>query len=154
MARKTRGHSPKHRWIKSHQQRPGVGFAMPDINRVVISGTLTHDPPLRKTKKGIPVTNFMLETQPDHSSKLYDEDPGQPCSISVVAWAKQAVQCNKFLKKGSIILIIGEMQSMPNLDSEKEFYPVQISAQWIQFLDKGIADSGIDSEVDNEMFAN
>ena len=60
----------------------------------------------------------------------------EPLYISVVVWAKQAVQCSRHLKKGSSVIILGELQSMPNADIENSFFPVQISAQWIQYLEK------------------
>ena len=105
----------------------------PDINRIYISGTLLHDPPLRYTRKGVPVTNFIIVTAPDSESPESGSDR-KPCYISVVVWSKQAVQCSKNLKKGSPVVILGELQSMPNLNPNDDYYPVQISAQWIQYL--------------------
>ena len=113
------------------------GFDHPDINRVFIAGTLLHDPPLRRTRKGVPVTNFIVVTKPEHPVGLDEELEREPVYISVVVWAKQAVQCSKHLKKGSAVIILGELQSMPNAKPDAGFMPVQISAQWIQYLEKG-----------------
>lgn len=116
---------------------PAIPFNHPDINRVFIAGQLLHDPPLRRTRKGIPVTNFIVVTQPETSEVKTEGFEREPVYISVVVWAKQAVQCSKHLRKGSSVVILGELQSMPNARPEEKYLPVQISAQWIQYLEKG-----------------
>jgi single-stranded DNA-binding protein len=113
------------------------GFNHPDINRIFIAGTLLHDPPLRRTRKGVPVTNFIVVTKPEPNPDAAEGFEREPAYVSVVVWAKQAVQCSKHLKKGSAVFILGELQSMPNANPDKDFLPVQVSAQWIQYLEKG-----------------
>ena len=54
------------------------GFNHPDINRVFIAGTLLHDPPLRRTRKGVPVTNFIVITKPEspaHADEGFEREP-------------------------------------------------------------------------------
>ncbi|MBN1996458.1 single-stranded DNA-binding protein [candidate division KSB1 bacterium] len=113
-------------------------YYLPEVNRVAIAGTLMHDPPLRWTKKGVPVTNFIISTVPDTTLSFQDESERESCYVSIVVWANQAIQCNKYLKKGHSVLILGELQSMPNLDLKCEDYPIQVNAQWIQYLEKDI----------------
>ena len=113
------------------------GFNHPDINRIFIAGTLLYDPPLRRTRKGVPVTNFIVVTKPENDLESTDEVGREPVFVSMVVWAKQAVQCSRHLKKGSSVIILGELQSMPNSNPDEGYLPVQISAQWIQYLDKG-----------------
>jgi len=112
-------------------------YSHPDVNRVLLAGTLVQDPPLRRTRKGVPVTNFIMVTRPDKGVNYPEEFDRDPCFISVVVWAKQAVQCAKHLHKGSAVIVLGELQSMPNAKPEEGYSPVQISAQWIQYLEKG-----------------
>jgi single-strand DNA-binding protein len=117
-----------------------------NVNRVFIAGRLVKNPPLRRTKKGIPVTNFVIETEPD-SRKLQVENSGsRPCFVSVVAWAQQATLCKRLLSRGSSVLICGELQSMPNADIENGFLPVQINVHSLQILSRE-AESGETSEV-------
>lgn len=111
----------------------------PDINQISVAGRLQHDPPIRWTKKGVPVTNFLLVVTPDESANYFEKHPREETIVSVVVWAKQALQCKKYLKKGSAVLIQGELQSMPNAKPEDGFYPVQINAQLIEYLDKKTA---------------
>ena len=76
-------------------------------------------------------------TKPETTAEGQEGLEREPVFVSVVVWAKQAVQCSKHLKKGSAVIILGELQSMPNTNLEENFLPVQISAQWIQYLEKG-----------------
>ena len=109
----------------------------PDVNRIVIAGDILYDPPLRWTKRGIPVTNFVLSTHPDPEVPEPEELRTKKCYISVVVWSQKAIFCHENLKKGTPVMVIGELQSMPNFAPEKGFYPVQINAKWIQILEKG-----------------
>lgn len=111
-------------------------FNHPDINRVFIAGSLLHDPPLRRTRKGVPVTNFIVITKPEPGQDTTEGLEREPLYISIVVWAKQAVQCSRHLKKGSSVIILGELQSMPNASVKENYFPVQINAQWIQYLEK------------------
>ncbi|MBD3385360.1 single-stranded DNA-binding protein [candidate division KSB1 bacterium] len=110
-------------------------YAFPDMNKCMISGRLVQNPPLRKTKKGVPVTNFIIETFPEQPQESGEGLEREPCQISVVVWAQQALHCHRNLEKGDAILIVGELQSMPNANPGKDFLPVQINAQWIQYLE-------------------
>ncbi|HNW58376.1 MAG TPA: single-stranded DNA-binding protein [bacterium] len=126
---------------------PGVAvdhkeYAFPSVNRVAIAGRLIQDPPLRWTTRGVPVTNFVIVTAPESETNLPEGMERPPCYISIVVWAQQAVQCNKFLRKGSSVMVIGELQSMPNHAPERNYFPVQVNAQWIQYLEKGTAAPG------------
>ena len=105
-------------------------FAFPLLNRVYIAGKLTHDPPLRYTKRGVPVTNFVIETVPE----INETEERKACQISVVVWAQQAIECTRTLKKEHSVFITGELQSMPNADPAKGHFPVQINALSIQPL--------------------
>ena len=116
-------------------------YSLPDVNRVAIAGTLVHDPPLRWTKKGVPVTNFLILTKPDDDTGSSILTNREPCLVSVVVWANQALQCNKYLKKGHSVLILGELQSMPTFNPGSGDYPIQINAQWIQYLNRDHPDT-------------
>jgi len=108
----------------------------PDVNRVVIAGDLLYDPPIRWTKRGIPVSNFVVTTTPDPEIVEPEELRSRKCYVSVVVWAQKAIFCNENLAKGTPVLIIGELQTMPNFSPERGYYPVQLNAKWIQVLEK------------------
>ena len=109
---------------------------MPEINVVMIAGNLTKDPVIRRTNNGIPVANFCIATNRKFrdASDRWVEDV---CYVGVVAWSKLAENCIEKLKKGSAVLVDGELQSRV-LQSEGGFSKtiVEIKAHRIQFLNK------------------
>ena len=111
-------------------------FKMPDINMVVIAGNLTGDPSFRRTTNGTPVANFYIA-----SNRRYKDNLGQwrenVCYVGVVAWYKLAESCFENLKKGSAVLIEGELQSREwkNEDGSSKNV-VELKARRIQFLSR------------------
>ena len=109
---------------------------MPDINNVLIAGNLTSDPTFRKTNNGTSVANFYIA-----SNRKYRDNSGiwreNVCYVGIVAWHKLADACNEVLKKGSSILVDGELQSRSwkNEDGSTRNV-VEIRARRIQFLDR------------------
>ncbi|OGC81296.1 MAG: hypothetical protein A2W07_06230 [candidate division Zixibacteria bacterium RBG_16_43_9] len=109
---------------------------LPHLNRVLIVGNLTRDPELRYTSTGVPVANFKIA-----SNKKYKDDLGNSkedvCFIGIVAWQKLAESCSRFLKKGSAVLVEGELRSRfkENEDGTKRNL-IEIRAFQVQFLDK------------------
>jgi len=109
---------------------------LPHLNRVMIVGNLTRDPELRYTSAGVPVANFKIA-----SNKKYKDDLGNSkedvCFIGIVAWQKLAESCSRFLKKGSAVLVEGELRSRfkENDDGTKRNL-IEIRAFQVQFLDK------------------
>ncbi len=111
---------------------------MPDINNVLIAGNLTGDPTFRKTSNGTSVANFYIA-----SNRKYRDNSGiwreNVCYVGIVAWHKLADACNEVLKRGSSILVDGELQSRSwkNEDGTTRNV-VEIRARRIQFLDRQV----------------
>jgi single-strand DNA-binding protein len=109
---------------------------MPDINSVIIVGNLIKDPVFRNTNSGVPVANFTIA-----SNRKFKDNTGlikeDVCFIGVVAWYKLAESCYENLKKGSAILVEGELQSR-SLKTEDGFNRniIEIKARRIQFLNR------------------
>lgn len=107
---------------------------MPDVNSVIIVGNLIKDPTFRSTTTGVPVANFTIA-----SNRKFKDNSGQikedVCFIGVVAWYKLAESCYENLRKGSAVLVEGELQSR-SWKSEDGFNRsvVEIKARRIQFL--------------------
>ncbi len=113
-----------------------VNIKMPDINYVCIAGNLTRDPSCRKTLAGVPVANFTIA----NNRKFKDNLGGwreEVCFIVVVAWHKLAESCSESIKKGSAVLVEGELQSR-NWRTPDGYNRniVEIKARRIQFLDR------------------
>jgi len=109
---------------------------MPELNSVAIAGNLTKDPVFRQTTNGTPVVNFSIA-----SNRKYRDANNQwqeeVCYVGVVAWNKLAESCTNRLKKGSAVLIDGELQShVFKSDDGHSRNIVEIKARRIQFLNK------------------
>jgi single-strand DNA-binding protein len=109
---------------------------MPDINNVIIVGNLIKDPVIRQTTNGTPVANFTIA-----SNRKFKDNFGQwkedVCFIGIVAWYKLAESCAENLRKGSAVLVEGELQSRQwRTDDGHYRNVVEIKARRIQFLNK------------------
>jgi len=109
---------------------------MPEINYVIVAGNLTKDPIFRETTNKTPVVNFSLASNRrfKDSSNQWQEDV---CYVGIVAWNKLADSCRERLKKGSAVLVDGELQSRTwKTDDGHNRSIVEIKARRIQFLNK------------------
>ncbi|HEA47035.1 MAG TPA: single-stranded DNA-binding protein [bacterium] len=105
-----------------------------NINRVFISGNLTHDPELRYTPNGQAVTNFQIA-----NNRKYRDQSGEwkeeTSFLRIVAWARQAEVCSEYLKKGSPVLVEGRLvqRSWQTPEGQKRSV-VEIRAFRVHFL--------------------
>lgn len=123
---------------------------MPEINYIIVAGNLTKDPIFRQTNNNTPVANFCIASNRKYrdSTNQWQEDV---CYVGIVAWNKLAESCRDRLKKGSAILVDGELQSR-NWKSEEGHNRsiVEIKARRIQFLNKKLrnSDNGLEDDLD------
>jgi single-strand DNA-binding protein len=111
---------------------------MPEVNNVIIAGNLTKDPVYRQTSNNTPVVNFSIASNRKYrdGSNSWQEDV---CYVGVVAWNRLAESCRERLKKGSAVLVDGELQS--RIWKTEEGYNrsvVEIKARRIQFLNRRV----------------
>ncbi len=109
---------------------------MPEVNYVILAGNLTKDPIFRTTTSGTPVVNFTVASNRKFkdSSSQWQEDV---CFVGIVAWNKLAESCKDRLRKGSAVLVDGELQSRTwRTDDGNSRSIVEIKARRIQFLNK------------------
>jgi single-strand DNA-binding protein len=121
---------------------------MPEINYVIVAGNLTRDPVFRQTTNQTPVVNFSMASNRRYkdSSNQWQEDV---CYIGIVAWNKLAESCKERLKKGSAVLVDGELQSRSwKTDDGNNRSIVEIKARRIQFLNKRGVTSDIGEDID------
>ena len=81
-----------------------------NLNKVFVLGRLTVDPQLRSTAGGQQVTSFGVAT-----NRVWNDPSGGKKEAvefhNVVVWGKQADVATRFLKKGSLVLIEGRLQT-------------------------------------------
>ena len=119
---------------------------MPEINYVIVAGNLTKDPVFRQTTNSTPVVNFSIASNRKYkdSTNQWQEDV---CYVGIVAWNKLAESCRDRLKKGSAVLVDGELQSRSwKSDEGHNRSIVEIKARRIQFLNKRVKTNGEDGE--------
>ena len=139
----------------SMEEKTMADLKMPEINYVVVAGNLTKDPIFRQTTNNTPVVNFSIASNRKYkdSSNQWQEDV---CYVGIVAWNKLAESCRDRLKKGSAVLVDGELQSR-NWKSEEGHNRsiVEIKARRIQFLNKRVKQSnnGVDDNEDVDSFS-
>ena len=81
-----------------------------NLNRAFILGNLTRDPELRQTPGGQAVCSFGVAT-----NRFFNDSAGQKQKQAefhnIVAWGRQAEVVNQYLKKGSLVLVEGRLQT-------------------------------------------
>ena len=120
---------------------------MPEINYVIVAGNLTKDPIFRETTNKTPVVNFSVASNRRYkdSSNQWQEDV---CYVGIVAWNRLAESCKERLKKGSAVLIDGELQSRSwKTDDGHNRSIVEIKARRIQFLNKRVFVNDVKPEI-------
>lgn len=102
------------------------------MNKVCLTGRITHDLDLRYTPNGKAVIQFNIAI-----NRPKTQDGEQIADFpSIVVWGQQAENLNKYQKKGSLISIIGRIQtrSYDNNDGKK-VYVTEILAENIEYLE-------------------
>jgi len=105
-----------------------------DINQVTIIGRLVRDPEIRYTSSGTPVTKFSIANNNTFVQNNERKDDVSYFDINV--WGNQAVNCEKYLKKGSQVAIIGSLRQNRWNDKTtgQTRSKVEITANSVQFL--------------------
>ena len=84
-------------------------------NHTGLQGRLTAGPELRRTPSGVAITSFRLASDTGRKTK-----DGQKITnfIDCVAWRAQAEFVSKYLSKGRLVLVEGELTSRNNEDND------------------------------------
>ena len=100
------------------------------MNKIELLGRLTKEPEVRYTTKNAPVSNFTLAV--DRRTKKEDEPNAD--FFNVKAFGTLADICNKYLHKGSQIVIIGRLQNSSwDDDQGQKHYATNIIAEEMYF---------------------
>lgn len=90
---------------------------MRGLNRVMIIGRLGHDPEMRYTPSGKPVTSFSVAVSRDW--KTPDGERREETEwFNVVAWDSLAETCKQHLVKGQPVYVVGRLQTRKWDDQE------------------------------------
>lgn len=107
---------------------------MSSVNKVILVGRLGQDPELRATTSGQNVCTLSLAT-----SKTWTKDGKKETKTEwhrVILWGNHAENARKYLKKGRLLYIEGELQTRSWEDQQgQKRYATEILGQNIQFLE-------------------
>lgn len=113
-----------------------------NLNKVFIIGRLTQDPQLRTTPSGQPVTTISMATNRIWTSKS-GERQSDTQFHNVVLWGRQAEIVNQFLKKGSLAMVEGRLQTRSWQDNQgQNRRTTEIVCERIQFGPKSASSFG------------
>ncbi|WFB36083.1 single-stranded DNA-binding protein [Kiritimatiellota bacterium B12222] len=79
------------------------------LNRIVLCGNLTADPELSYTPSGMAIAKLRLAVN-ERVKNQQGEWVDRPCYVDVTAFGGQAEASNKYLEKGSPILLEGKLR--------------------------------------------
>jgi len=109
-------------------------MAASNINRVVLTGNLTHDPELRALPSGTSVCKLRIAVNTRRKGPSGDWED-KPNYFDVTVWGAQGENCARYLSRGRPVAIDGrlEWREWETQDGNKR-QAVDIIADTVQFL--------------------
>lgn len=104
-----------------------------NFNQAILAGRLTADPELKTTQSGISVTQFTIAV---NRPRRKDDNTDTSDFISCVAWKERAELVTKYFRKGSAIMVIGQIQTRTWTDNNNQKrYATEVLVDNIRFVD-------------------
>ena len=101
------------------------------INKVILSGRITHDIEFRQTPNGNAVTQFNIAVERSYAKQGEER---QTDFITCVAWNKTAEFIGRFFSKGRAIVIIGQLRTRTYDDKNgSKHYVTEVFVDEAQF---------------------
>ena len=105
-----------------------------NFNQTIVAGNVTKDPQLRTLPSGQPVSSYTVATHRVWTDKA-DEKQEQTEFHHVVSFGKQAEFINQYVKKGSLLLVRGRLQTRTWADAQNpeiKHYRTEIIADTVE----------------------
>ena len=103
------------------------------MNKAILIGRLTKDPELKKTNSGLSYVQFNLAVNRNYTNKSGEK---QADFINCVVWRVQADNLVKYIKKGGLIGVEGEIQTRTYDDKNgTKKYITEVLCNSIEFLE-------------------
>ena len=100
------------------------------MNKVILMGRLTRDPEMRQTPNGVAVCGFSIAV----NRRFAKEGQQTADFINCTAWRQQAEFICKYFQKGSMIAIVGQLQSRSWDNQEgKRQYSTEVMVDEVYF---------------------
>ncbi len=123
---------------------------MRSVNKVILIGNLTRDPELKQTASGQAVTTFGIATNREWMTSGSESKKSTEFH-EVVAWAKLAEICHRYLRKGKLVYLEGYLKTRSwDDDSGQKRFRTEVVLQDMIILEKRSKEDGVD---ENELIA-
>lgn len=102
------------------------------INQVILVGRLTKDPEIRYTADGAPVANITLAV-----SRQFRNNSGEIDTdfVNCTLWRRTAENTANYCRKGSIVGVIGRIQTRSYENAERtRVYVTEVVADSVRFM--------------------
>ncbi len=121
------------------------------LNKVMIIGQVGHDPDMRYTPSGKPVTSFSVTVTRNWVTAEGERREATEW-FNVVAWGNLAEICNQYLRKGRRVYIEGHLQtrSWEDQGNQKHFRTELVANEMIMLDGTGGRDVDYASNYDKE----
>jgi single-strand DNA-binding protein len=125
---------------------------MRSVNKVILIGNLTRNPEMRQTSNGQTVTTFCIATNREWVTKDGGKH-GLAEYHDIVAWAKLAEICSKYLKKGKLVYIEGYLKtrSWDTPEGVKKFRTEVVAQDMIMLEKRPQGENDMDYMPDSDM---
>jgi single-strand DNA-binding protein len=108
--------------------------AMNNLNSILLEGNLVRDPELMYTPQGTPLCKFRIASNRFYKQNDNDEFQKEVSFFDVTTWSKIAEICDKRLKKGNGVRVVGRLKQDRWEDPDgKSKSKVQIIANHVEF---------------------
>jgi single-strand DNA-binding protein len=108
---------------------------------IILEGNLVRDPDAKLTPKGTEVCHFSLA-----SNRYYKQEGVRQNEVSyfdIEVWSRVAESCEKHLKKGRGVRVVGRLkQDRWNDDQGEAHYKVKVVGEHVEFKPQYTASSG------------
>jgi len=109
---------------------------MPNLNRILITGNLVDDPKSSILESGVHLAKMRLASNQSYKGRD-GEWHQKTCYVDVVAWRRTAELATEYLRKGSPVLVEGELESRSwQAQDGSQRSKIEIVARRLQFLEK------------------
>ena len=102
------------------------------MNKVILIGNLTKDPELSTTTGGNSVCRFTVAVGRKYANS---EGERETDFINIVVWRNLADNCHKFLKRGSKVAVVGNIQNRSyDANDGTKRYITEVVAEEVEFI--------------------
>jgi len=123
--------------------------SMNNLNSVILEGNLVRDPDANLTPKGTPVCKFSVA-----SNRYFKQDGVRQNEVSyfdVEVWSKVAEACEKHLKKGRGVRVVGRLKQDRWIDETGSSHTkIKVVGEHVEFKPQFTGSSGPGEEGDED----